>query len=230
MPVILESMEQGSPAWFKARVGCITMSNAGLLLAGGKGLTRLGYILDVASELSSGQLADRPKTYDMQKGNLTEPYAVDAYELYTGHKVQRVGLGYLNEDKRIAASPDGLVGDKGVEIKCPNPKGHLRTIIEEKVPVKKMPQVQGNMWVFGLQQWDFVSFCPHFKPMPIFIITVERDEEMVTAISQAAIKAVGEVDDYVNKAKSEVSKEMSDLCSEAIQEINDYFNIEPEVF
>ena len=125
MTVILESMEQGSTSWLKARVGCITMSNAGLLLAGGKGLTRSGYILDVASELASGQLADRPKTFDMQRGNLTEPYAVDAYELHTGHKVQRVGLGYLNEDKRIAASPDGLVDDKGVEIKCPNFFSHV---------------------------------------------------------------------------------------------------------
>ncbi len=176
MTVILEHMEQGSPEWLDARVGNITMSNADKLLTGGKGVTRQSYIIDVASEIVSGVPASQVKTWEMERGNLLEPYAREAYKARTGIEVQQVGLGYLNENKRISASPDGLRPNGGMEIKCQGPKAHLRTIIDAKNPKKFAAQMQGCMWVFDVEYWDYCSFCPEVKDLPLFIMTLERDE------------------------------------------------------
>jgi len=183
-PIIIDLFEQGSQEWLDARVGCVTMSNAGLLLVGGKGITRKNYIIDVASEMISGIPSKQISTFDIDRGNALEPMAREAYELLTGTKVRQIGIGYLDEMKRIAASPDGLTDIGGIEIKCPQPKAHLRTILAKESPKEYQAQMQGCMWVFGVDRWDFVSFCPQFKPMPICIISVNRDEEMIKLIEK----------------------------------------------
>jgi hypothetical protein len=164
-PIILDLM-QGSPEWFKARIGCITMSNADKLLMKGKGgnesATKLKYIQDVASEVLAGVPSERLNTWDMQRGTLLEPYAREAYERVTGNKIKEVGLGYLDEKRRISSSPDGLKGTTsargGLEIKGRGAKEHLRIIENEHDSKATEAQIQGNMWIFNADAWDFCSF------------------------------------------------------------------------
>ena len=230
MAVILEHIEQGSDEWLNARIGCITMSNADKLLTGGSGATRRSYIIDVASEISTGVPAEQINVWSMQRGTILEPFARQAYEAHTNTEVQQVGLGYLNEERRISASPDGLLADRGIEIKCQGPKAHLRTIIDAKNPKKFMPQMQGGMWIFEKEKWDYVSFCPEFKTMPLFILTVSRDDEMINRIAESAIKAVAEVDKYVELATRAVSKGVYDICTKANEIIDILQNKEPEIY
>ena len=215
-PIILNHMEQGSDEWRLARMGCVTMSKAKNLLTGGKGVTRETYIIEVASELISGQLAENISTWDMERGIMLEPYAVRAYESLTGLEVQTIGLGYLNEDRRIAASPDGLTMIGGMEVKCQKPKNHLKTIIEAKNPKQFEAQMQGCMWVFDVDTWDYCSFCPEFNEQPLFILTMRRNEEMIKAIEDAAHKAVEGIDNYVRIASAgRASEELKEICAEA---------------
>lgn len=233
--IILDHMEQGSLDWLKARIGCITMSNAKALLTGGSGATRDSYIISVASEVITGVPADRISTWDMARGNLLEPYAADVYEAKTGFKLRKVGLGYLNADKRIGASPDGLKmdGDKvigGIEIKCQSPKNHMRTIAAAKSPKQFQPQMQGNMWVFGVDEWDYCSFCPEFTDMPLVIIPAARDEAMIAKIEASALEAVKEVDEYVATARSGfTTNRIDEICEEAMEAIAVMRNQEPEI-
>jgi len=229
MPIILEKMEQGSPEWFEARMGCITMSNAAKLLTGGKGVTRENYIVEVASEIISGMPAEQIQTWPMERGNLLEPFARAAYEAKTGVAVQEVGLGYLNEDKRISASPDGLRDNGGLEIKCQGPKAHLRTIIDAANPKKFAPQMQGCMWIFDVEYWDYCSFCPEVKDQPLFIMTLERDEEIIKRIEESALRAVDQVNEFVKLAKGNPSASVTAICNQAIELIDIMQNKEPEI-
>ena len=227
MTTILEYMEQGPLEWKLARIGCITMSHAATLIANGRGgkpsVGRETYLIDVASEIISGMPAEEINVWAMQRGIILEPYARRAYEALTGFKVNQVGLGYLDDKKRIAASPDGLIEGRkqGVEIKCPGAKEHLRTILSASIPDKYNPQVQGCMWVFGLDSWDYVSFCPEFKAQPLFIVPVDRDQEMIDRISASAINGVAEVDAMVAKARrAPAHMALNEICKEAIETID----------
>jgi hypothetical protein len=234
MTIILEHMEQGSEEWLNARVGCITMSNAKKLISKGRGdapsATRATYIAEVASEKVSGVLADRINTWDIIRGNTLEPFARDAYKAITGLDVKEIGLGYLDENRRIAASPDGLTANGGVEIKCQAPKNHMKTIMEAKNPKQFEAQMQGCMWVFGTDTWDYCSFCPEFANKPLVIITAHRNEEMVKQIEEAAHSAVEEVDEYIKAAgDGQVSSLVTNLCLEAIELMDILQNKEVEI-
>jgi hypothetical protein len=181
------------------------MSNAQALLSKGRGnapsITRRNYLLDVAAEILSGKPTASINTYDMMRGTELEPYAMRAYEAATGRSMTTIGLGYLNEDQRISGSPDGVTGlidgGGGVEIKCPKPRAHMRYIDELSAPKKHAPQMNGNMWVFDAKSWDFVSFCPDFKPMPLLIVHAARDDELVDQISMESRLAIDEIDEIV---------------------------------
>ena len=227
-PIILAAMEQGSNEWHDARRGRITMSNAKALLTGGKGVTRKSYLMDVASEIVTGVTADTYKSWAMERGNILESFARDAYELVTGCKVNQVGLGYLNDDRTISASPDGIGEDRGLEIKCQLPKNHVNTLYNGVNPKAFNDQMQGCMWVFDKPQWDYVSFCPECKDNPIFIYTVYRDEEVIKRIEESALRGVEEIKAIVERVKKEPVSEITDICEDALQLIETLSNKEPE--
>ncbi|MFK5950908.1 MAG: YqaJ viral recombinase family protein [Methylococcales bacterium] len=229
MTIIKRKLIQGTEEWKNARVGCITMSNAKALLSGGKGITRKNYLLDVASEMASGVLIDNLKTIDIARGNLLEDYARRAYEEITGEMVEEVGIGYLNKDKRISASPDGLIKSGGIEIKCPNPKAHMRTIVSGSAPKEYIPQMQGCMWVFGVNRWDYVSFSPQFSAKPLHIITQYRDEEIIKKIEESALRGIEEIDEFINIAKDTYSDAVYEICNQSIFALNELYDVEPEI-
>jgi len=229
MTIIERKLIQGTEAWKNARVGCITMSNAKALLTAGNGVTRKNYLLDVASEMASGVLIDNIKSIDIARGNLLEDYARRAYEEIKGVEVEEVGIGYLNKLKRISASPDGLIDGGGIEIKCPNPKAHMRTIIAGEAPKEYIPQMQGCMWVFGVEKWDYVSFSPQFSNKPIHIITQYRDEEMIKKIKESAEKGVEEIDEFIKLANETFSDAVYEICNQSIFALDELYDIEPEI-
>lgn len=233
-PVIIDYLEQGSPEWFNARLGRITMSNAQKLLTGGAGETRRSYLLDVASEIITGVPSEKISTQDMLRGNALEPFARQAYEVMTGSKVDQVGLAYLNKQERISASPDGLVNKdghkKGIEIKCQAPKNHLKTIIASKHPKQFTAQMQGSMWVFDVDSWDYCSFCPEFEDIPLVIITQHRDEKLIKEIEEESLKALEEIELYVQHASfNNPSPLLAPILSEALEIVDLISNKEPEI-
>jgi predicted phage-related endonuclease len=114
-----------------------------------------------------------------------EPYARDVYAENYG-EVEVVGFMLREEDDwRLGASPDGLVGDDGgIEIKCPRAKTHLRTILADEVPAHYMAQVQSSLLVSGRKWWDFVSFV---GGMPLYRKRVLPDPAWFDAITAACI-------------------------------------------
>jgi hypothetical protein len=238
--IILEHMEQGSQEWLDARCKRITMSKAQTLLTKGRNdkpsVTRQKYLYEVASEIITGVPAESVNTWDMARGTVLEPYALLAYKARTGYNVKTVGLGYLDEMERVSASPDGLVvGDdgsyiRGVEIKCQKAKNHMATIEAAKNPKQFEAQMQGGMWVFGLDDWDYVSFCPEFEAQPLFIYSLSRDEDMINKISTQVALGLEEIDQIVRDARVEGAMDgLEDICEEAIEAVDVLLNKDVEI-
>lgn len=194
--MIIHNCEQGSEEWQQLRCGVVTMSHAKELLTGGKGKTRQSYILDLVSERLSGKPIESYSSFDMQRGQFLEPYALKFLEEVNGSPIDRVGF-ITTDDGRIGCSPDGLFGEtSGVEIKCPNPRQHIRNIKSNGFD-DYIAQVQGNMWITGRQWWYLVSFCPWVTQMPFYSKIIGIDDAIIRNIEASAISAADEIDALV---------------------------------
>lgn len=227
--MIVHKCEQGSEEWQQLRCGVVTMSHAKELLTGGKGKTRQSYILDVVSERLSGKPVESYSSFDMQRGQFLEPYALMAFEQANGINIERVGF-ITTDDGRIGCSPDGLIGeDSGIEVKCPNPRQHLRNILSGGLS-DYVAQVQGNLWITGRDQWVIVSFCPWVDCYPLYCSVVTRDEIMIASLSQSALNAVEEIDDAIrNVSIYTPTRTIHDIASEARKAWESTFAINDEV-
>ena len=171
--MIILDVEQGSPEWLRAR--CVpTGSNFDKIMTGGlKASTQAEvYQNKLVGEWYTGEPEQMFVNDAMARGTELEPLGRSSYEFVTGNDVEEVGFVYMDERRLAGCSPDGLCGDKGVEIKCPLPSTHISYLLSGGLPAKYLGQVQGSMFITGLKQWDFTSYCPGFPPL---IITVDAD-------------------------------------------------------
>lgn len=167
--------EQGSPEWLEARLGVPSASNFGRVVsATGKLSTqRKAYMLDLIAEKLTGESTSFTTNKWIERGTELEPEAANLYEFMTDTECQEKGF-LLDDSKAFGCSPDRIVGEGGLEIKCPKPATHVEYLLGGKVPTKYLPQIQGCMLVTGVKWWDFMSYCPGIKPL---ILRVERDND-----------------------------------------------------
>lgn len=179
--------EQGSEEWLAARLGIPTATGFENIVTatGKKSASYIKYMAELIEESILGG-GDTFKSGFMEHGNQLEPQARAAYEFLTGNDVIQVGGVYLNEDREVMVSPDGLIPSlkKGLEIKCPKMSTHIQYILNGGVPSEYVIQVQANLWVTGYKTWDFVSYCPEYQKQPFYLFTVERDEKLMAAFDK----------------------------------------------
>lgn len=179
--------EQGSEEWLAARLGIPTATGIKNIVtqSGQMSSGWVSYLAELIAESIEGG-SDGFKSNDMQRGNELEPRARMAYEFETGNDVMQVGGVYLNADKDLMVSPDGLIPSlkKGVEIKCPKMKTHIKYLLEGGVPVEYVIQVQAALWVTGYETWDFISYCPEYQKQPLYVYTAERDPVLMQAFDE----------------------------------------------
>ncbi len=97
---------------------------------------------------------------------------------------------YRDESRDRSCSPDRLISDKkGLEIKCPELKTHIKYCLLGGLPLEYKMQVHGSMYICNADEWDFFSFHPQYEH---FLITIERDWDIDRAIHKA-------LDDFCNK-------------------------------
>ncbi len=173
--MIIHTMPQRTPSWFKVRCGHITGTSF-QTMANGRKDTIETLCYKKAAEIVTGVCEDSGFTTEaMQHGIETEDLAISAYESTTFTHVERVG--FVEMDEYIGCSPDGLIDNYGmIEVKCPQPHTHLKYLL---LPLTAWSnylwQVQGAIWVTGKTWIDFVSYCPTFPPdKQLFIDRVYR--------------------------------------------------------
>lgn len=182
--------EQMSPEWFELRAGIPTASSFDkIFTTTGKPSTQsTAYMNTLLAEWLTGEKQSIKQSDWMARGIELEPEARSAYEFITDSEVETTGIVFRDEDRLVSCSPDGLRENKGVEIKCPAPGTHVGYLLGGKLPTTYVQQVQGSMWVCGLDAWDFVSYHPDMPPV---IITVERDESLQAAIDSIMQDFIG---------------------------------------
>lgn len=184
-------MEQRTDEWHAARLGKVTASKIADIMAVGKNGKPLAGYENYMADLIAERLSGSPTAYfinaAMEWGTETEPQARAAYRFLEGQDVEEVGFIDHPTIGDSGASPDGLVGADGlVEIKCPNTKTHLETLISETVPAKYIKQMQWQMACTGRAWCDFVSFDPRLPDeLHMFVRRVPRDDQMIGEMEEA---------------------------------------------
>ena len=195
-------LTQGSDEWLVARLGNATASRIADVIAKTKtgwGASRANYAAELVAERLTGASAERFTNAAMAWGTEKEPDARAAYEFYTGETVELVGFVQHSKIRNTGASPDGLVGERGlVEIKCPNTATHIETLLSGAVSAKYVTQMQWQMACTGRAWCDFVSYDPRLpESMSLFVKRVERDSDMIAMLEKEVATFLREVDQTV---------------------------------
>lgn len=179
--------KQGSDEWLAARLGIVTASELDALISplwkarAGEGVKT--YLATKIAERWRGQPLTTYHGGSMEQGTLREDEAFAWYELEHDVTMRKVGF-ITTDDGKMGCSPDGLLEDGGVEIKCPSPHTHVRWLLDGELPADHRAQVYGSMLVTGLPRWRFLSYCRGFPPL---MLTIEADEKIQGAIRGAAM-------------------------------------------
>ena len=156
-------MAQNTPEWFKVRAGKITGSKWEALDVNGKGLGGLGTgaittMYEMIGEILTGEPAFSFSNKATEWGHTYEPEAISYHEAQTFKKIQRVGFVQLN--KWVGCSPDGLEGDDGmIQVKC-LPKEHVRILCEKQPDKSHVKQIQFEMYAAKREYSTLVYYHP----------------------------------------------------------------------
>lgn len=189
---------QGDATWHETRLGMLTASRISDALAklkkGGDSAARKNYMLDLAVERITRKPTEHYMSEPMRIGVEREPLALAAYEIEKDCVVERVGFVLHPTIEWSGASPDGIVGDGLVQVKCPLPRTHATYLIADKVPAEYVPQCMWELACTGKAYTDFISYCPEFPPeLRLFICRLERDDALIGQMEAEARVFLDEV-------------------------------------
>ncbi|MGO4676251.1 lambda exonuclease family protein [Bosea sp. 2YAB26] len=185
--------DQGSEAWFRARMGIPTASEFPAIMAkgraGGDSKTRQTYLYKLAGEIITGQPMESFSNGHMERGKTLEDEARSFYEFMTDTHCKTVGFV---RNGRKGASPDSLVGTDGlVEIKTKLPHLLIETLLRGEFPPEHKAQCQGQLWVAEREWIDIAVYWPQ---MPIFVTRAFRDEAYIKELADAVDAFNAELD------------------------------------
>jgi putative phage-type endonuclease len=201
-----DCMEQRTEEWFSARLGKVTASRVADVLAKiktGESASRKNYKMELVVQRLTSKPQESFTNAAMEWGTEQEPFARMAYEAHTSTFVKEEGFVDHPTIEGFGCSPDGIVGDGLIEIKCPNTANHIETVLENKAPSKYIPQMQCQMAVTGAKWCDFVSFDPRVpEDLQLLVVRVERDQEYIDSMEVEVKQFLSEVLDLFNQLKA----------------------------
>lgn len=185
----IHHVEQGSAEWWALRLGIPTASCFDRIMTpkGKPSAQATGYHYQLLAEYLMGEPGEQFESQWMGRGKHLEPEAVAYYEMIRDLTTDPGGF-ITSDDATLGCSPDRLVYETGqhdapvggLEIKCPSPAVHMRYLMEGGIGTAYEHQVQGCLWITGLDWWDTLSYHP---AMPPALVRVEPDPEWVERFS-----------------------------------------------
>lgn len=194
----LKDCVQGSEKWEAIRRGRPTASRFSDIITPAKGEYSKGAKKYMRELIADCFTTDLPPAFTgnrwTDRGTENEGPARIAFQAHTGLDVQQVGF-VLHDNGFVGCSPDSLIYDAvtwepvaGLEIKCPSPATHVETVLDGEMPAEHKPQVHGSMYITGLDEWHFWSFCPGMKPFHQIIYRDEYTAKVGAAVEQFIIE------------------------------------------
>lgn len=200
-------VSQGSPEWIEVRRGLATSSRASDVIAkrkkGEPSAMRANYAAQLIRERLTGRVEPHYVSAEMQWGTDHQDDAARLYEFMREAEVNPVGFVLHEDIEWFGASPDGLVVDRHrelglVEIKCPLPATHLKSLRFGEIDSTYIAQMQAQMAVTGLPWCDFVSYDPRWpEAMQLWVKRIVRDDAFVRDLEAALRRFLDEVADVV---------------------------------
>lgn len=221
--------EQGTPEWFKARLGSATASNFADILPearvkGAESKSREAYRKKLAFERYVGRSTIHFENVHTRRGNAKEPYARTAYALRRDVILTQVGFMLHDTLPFCGASLDSYVDEEGhIEIKCPTVENHYKLLTGGSLD-DYVAQMQGQMFVRGpAAKWcDFISFAD--EEQRIDFKTGEVVESYVVPEElQLFVKRVPRDDEYIAKLEAKIKPFLDDVAAtvEAIAQLRE---------
>lgn len=194
--------EQGSEAWHSARCGRVTASKVADIMRqtkSGPSAMRATYMGNLIAERLSGCQEEGYTSPAMQHGKDTEDEARTMYAFQRAVKIQKVGLIIHPTIDMFAASTDSLAGDDGMlEIKCPETKTHIKTLLGEPIDPDHIKQMQAGMACSGRLWCDYISYDPRLPPrMRMSVTRVHRDHAAILQMEIAVRAFLRELDEQI---------------------------------
>ena len=206
--MMFENIEQQTPEWYEVKIGKVGASRLSDVMAEGKNgkpsATRANYMYELLTARLTGEYQQTYQSPEMLRGIELEAEARRQYEIVTFNEVKKIGWIAHPEIDMCGCSPDGLVDDDGlIEIKCPNTKTHLETVLHGKIARSYMLQMQWQMECSGREWCDFVSYDPRLpENIQMCIIRVDKKQEVIDSIKTAVQAFLSELAELENKIRS----------------------------
>lgn len=187
-------LEQGTEEWHRARLGIPTASMMDKIITPtGKASTQAnGYMNQLLADWLAGHPVDAFESNRWtDQGHEREDQARTLYELVNDVDVEQTGFVFLDGQRNIGCSPDGLVGENGLlEIKNPKGSVFVEYLLDGKLPNKYKPQVQAQLWICGREWCDFMFHHPELGHK---IIRVDRDDDYIALMAELVAKFIGKL-------------------------------------
>lgn len=179
----------------------------------GIGEGALTYILEIIQSLEG---APKPSyhSYAMEWGNETEPQAALKYCEMNDHDLNSDeviytsvgGVVFFVGDNLLGCTPDLILPDKVVQIKCPDSSTHLWYILNLTVDnfrqhePKYYDQMQLEMMLAEREEADFFTYDPRFtrEAMQTFKLTIKADKERQEQIYKKALLCEAKKQELIN--------------------------------
>lgn len=201
MPPQIIECDQGTPEWYRARLGIPTASEFGSILTPGKtkveAKTRRTYLLKLAGEILLDEPMDVVHSRHLERGKSLEAEARDYYALANDCEPQCVGF-IRNGGK--GCSPDSLLGADGMlEIKTALPHLLIDRLLRGEFPPEHVAQCQGALWVAEREWIDIAVYWPR---LPLFVKRAYRDEPYIAKMEKAVAAFNEELEATVDAIRS----------------------------
>ena len=207
---IYHDIEQGSAEWFELKHGKIGGTRSKQLFV--KSDTLLIELISETIEPYDEDL-ESYKSDAMENGQMLEPQARFELEKYTG--VNFLEVGWIQSDNHLlGVSPDGIsnCATIGCEIKCPESKKHIKTCLNDEIPLDNINQCIHNFAVNPkLEKFYFVSYRPEFEIKPLFVKMINRESKVnIGTEARPIIKIVSDVVEEIHKHTKELELKITE--------------------
>jgi len=205
--MIYREIEQGSDSWLELRKGKVTASRVADVLAKtktGVSASRGNYLIQLALERVTGVIEPSYTNDAMAYGTANEQTARTAFEVAHNVFVDQVAFVDHPTIKNFGCSPDGIVGDSLLEIKCPYQSAIHWSYFKDGCPSKYYTQIQAQMSCTGAKSVWFVSFDPRMPARSqLYIEEVLREEEFIKKMEDEVKQFLNEVEVEMQLMKGE---------------------------
>lgn len=202
------TVEQGSDEWLDLRRCRITASRLGDVCAKPDTKRYRQYRKEIVLELLGNTNVEESPEW-ARHGRENEPRALAGYEWKTGIDVAHDLFLISKQYDWLACSPDFLHlpdYDQGGEVKCRalyKNYRQFRALAEEHegnyraAPASDRRQIQGAMWVTGLDWWWYVNYyigddLEGSMTQKIHRVRIPRDQRMIDAMEERCLKFMHE--------------------------------------